>query len=194
MADNQVQTADVPASDTPVSDAKPGASLIGKLLIGGFVSGVILAECAIAYLMIPTPEQVAAVTEERLAERMKETAERVGGDERLPAAEEVLDVEVDLGSYSITYPNGSTMLRIEVTLAGTILQDDKSKFDALFKEKERRYSQMVNIAFRSAELVDIVNDPNLDLIRRRILEKSNALFGQRILRDVVVSQYTTFEQ
>jgi flagellar FliL protein len=184
MADNQVQTADVPASDTPVSDAKPGASLIGKLLIGGFVSGVILAECAIAYLMIPTPEQVAAVTEERLAERMKETAERVGGDERLPAAEEVLDVEVDLGSYSITYPNGSTMLRIEVTLAGTILQDDKSKFDALFKEKERRYSQMVNI----------VNDPNLDLIRRRILEKSNALFGQRILRDVVVSQYTTFEQ
>jgi hypothetical protein len=144
--------------------------------------------------MIPTPEQVAAVTEERLAERMKETAERVGGDERLPAAEEVLDVEVDLGSYSITYPNGSTMLRIEVTLAGTILQDDKSKFDALFKEKERRYSQMVNIAFRSAELVDIVNDPNLDLIRRRILEKSNALFGQRILRDVVVSQYTTFEQ
>jgi hypothetical protein len=39
-----------------------------------------------------------------------------------------------------------------------------------------------------------LQDPKLGLIRRRILAKSNALFGQRILQDVLVSQFFMIEQ
>jgi hypothetical protein len=157
------------------------------------MAGVMLVECAIAYLMIPTPDQVAAVAEARLAERMRETADSIGEAPAISAEEEVPHVEVNLGDYSITYPNGSTMLRIDVSLAGTVLEEDKFEFEQTFKEREKRYSQMVNIEFRSSELADIYSD-NLDLIRRRILEKSNALFGKRLLRDVLISQYTILEQ
>ncbi|MEQ8791421.1 MAG: hypothetical protein RIC55_34480 [Pirellulaceae bacterium] len=169
-------------------------SLLGKLLVAGFMAGVILSECAIAYFMIPTPEQVAALTEANYRKQMKETPESIGESDGLaPADDEVPEVEVDLGTYSITYQNGSSMLRIDLGLAGTMKDEESMEFDEVFEEKKKRFSQMVNVEVRSAELVDL-QDPKLGLIRRRILEKSNALFGQRVLRDVLVSQFFIIEQ
>jgi flagellar FliL protein len=189
MAENEPTTPAVP--QPPVS--KPAITLVSKLLVGLFMAGVILTECAIAYFMMPTSEQVAAEAEARLAKRIKETADDVGGEPAAPESKAPPEIEVELGDYSITYQNGASMLRVDVSLAATLLEEDKSTFDSLFKEKEKRFSQMVNVEFRSSDRVDLI-DPKLGLIRRRILEKSNALFGKRLVRDVVVSQISLIEQ
>jgi len=192
MAENEAPTTESPGEVS----AKPKMTLIGKLLIAGFMASVILTECAVAYFMIPTPEQVAAVTEANYKRRIMETPDSIAeGDGVIAEKDESPEVEVDLGTYSITYQNGSSMMRIDLTLAGTIKEKDKEelKFDELFAEKKKRFSQMVNVEVRSAELVDL-QDPKLGLIRRSILEKSNALLGQRILQDLLVSQFFIIEQ
>jgi flagellar FliL protein len=192
MAENEAPTTGSPGAVS----AKPKMSLVGKLLIAGFMASVILIECAVAYFMIPTPEQVAAVTEANYKRRMMETPDSIAeADGVIAENDEAPEVEVDLGTYSITYQNGASMMRIDLGLAGTIKEKDKEelKFDELFEEKKKRFSQMVNVEVRSAELVDL-QDPKLGLIRRRILEKSNALFGQRILQDVLVSQFFMIDQ
>lgn len=189
MAENQALTPE----NEPVAPTKPRMSLTGKLLVGAFMAGVILMECAIAYFMIPTPEQVAAVAEANMAKRYMERPEDLIDDDGILADDGAPEAEVDLGSYSITYQNGSSMLRIDLGLAGTLKEEEQAEFEDLFKEKERRFSQMINVEVRSAELIDL-QDPKLGLIRRRILEKSNALFGKQILRDVLVSQFFIIEQ
>lgn len=182
---------EVEAPPEETQESKPGFSLVGKIIVASCMAGVILVECAIAYLLIPSADDVAAATEARLAEDAKDDEEVDEFEE--PDAEVIPEVEVDLGAYSITYRNGATMLHIEVSLAATLKEEDSSEFETLFEEKKKRFSQLVMFEFRSAEPVDL-HANELGLIRRQILEKSNALFGKQIVRQVLVSAFSVVEQ
>ena len=54
------------AENAPDAAAKTGGGLKSKLLVGVFVSGVVIAETVVFFLMVPSGEEVAALAESRL--------------------------------------------------------------------------------------------------------------------------------
>ena len=108
--------------------AKTGGGMMGKVMIAGFMGGVIAVECLLAYLFIPSPDEVAALAEENMAKKLPAS---LATDEINAAQEETKDmVEMQLGDYSITISqrNSSTALRADFTLAGTVLASEESEF------------------------------------------------------------------
>ena len=57
------------AEATPQESAKP--SMAPKLMVGGFISFVIIVETLIFFFMVPSAEDVAALAESRLVERLE---------------------------------------------------------------------------------------------------------------------------
>jgi len=51
----------------------------------------------------------------------------------------------------------------------------------------------VILAIRAAEVADLA-EPGLGLLKRTILEKTNALLGKPMLRAVIVSEFSYMEQ
>jgi flagellar FliL protein len=104
-------------------------------------------------------------------------------------------VEVPLGQYSVTVsrPNASTSLRVDFELVGTVLEEEAAEMSSLFDRHVHRFRDQILYEIRNSEPADLA-DPGLGLIKRRILEKSNALFGKPILRSVVFSQFSYIEQ
>jgi len=170
-----------------------GGSLTGKLIICGFMGAVVAVECLLAFLFIPTAEEVALLAEEKMTKKLPATVaqdELVVQDERAAAA-----VEVDLGEYTITLsqPNSNLALRVDFQLYGTVLEKEKGQLDAAMERNKHRFRDQILVEIRNSGVEDL-SDPALGLIKRRILEKSNALLGKPLLQSVVFSQFSYIEQ
>lgn len=178
-------------SEATPQPAPKGSSFLGRLMIAGFMAAVVITECVLAYLWIPSADEVMAKAEQQITEQTaKEEAADVAEEDEQAAV-----VEVELGQFSITShrPSTSTTLRVDFTLVGTVLESDKEEFDQLLERNKFRFRDMVLVEIRNADLADLT-DPGLGLIKRRILEKSNALFGKNILRSVFFSDYTFLDE
>ena len=182
---------DVQQADAP--PAKSGGGLIGKLMIAGFMGGVIAVECLLAYLFIPTPDEVAALAEENMTKKLPASL----ATEEITAAQDEMKntVEVQLGDYSITISqrNSSTALRADFTLAGTVLATENSSMENMMDKYKARFREIVLYEFRNSEREDL-DDPELGLIKRRILERSNTLFGKPILKTLMFPDFSYIEQ
>jgi hypothetical protein len=179
----------------PAPAAKSGG-LMGKLMIAGFMGGVVAVECLLAYLFIPSAEQVAAMAEHNMQKKLpapleSETeAHGESDDSKKPA------IELELGEYSITVtqPNSPTALRVDFQLVGIVKSDDEAEAKALFDKNIHRFRDLVLSEIRNLESTDLA-DPGLTLIKRRILEKSNNnLFGKSLIKSIVFSQFSYVEQ
>lgn len=104
-------------------------------------------------------------------------------------------VEMDLEQFVVTahQPASATTVRIELHLFGTVRASDKEEFEELVKGNQHRVREQVLFTLRSAEPVDLT-DPGLGLIKRRILEKTNALLGKPLLQGVAISEFSYYEQ
>ncbi|WP_145056360.1 hypothetical protein [Lignipirellula cremea] len=154
-----------------------------KLGLGGLVVAVILAECCVAYLFLPSEAEVQAMAVAKVeAEEEKE-------------AEAVEAAEVDLGMFnvSVSQPNSSATLRIDFHLYGTVLSSEKIELDTQYTEKLHRFRDLVITEVLTADRDDLVHS-RLGLIKRRILEKSNLLFGKPLIKSVVLSNYSFVDQ
>lgn len=173
--------------------AKSGSGLIGKLIIAGCMGGVIAVECLLAYLFIPTPDEVAALAEENMARKLP--ASLATQEISAAQAETKNMVEIPLGDYSLTIAqrNSNTVLRADFTLAGAVLASDESPFGTLMTKHPARFREIVLYEFRNSEREDL-DDPELGLIKRRILERSNKLFGKPILKTVMIPDFSYIEQ
>jgi len=188
--------ATLPTTETPPAVAtRPsrGSSLKQRLLLASFVAAVILTECLLAYLFVPSGKQIAAVAEARYVEELANAVDQP--EEPIVANETLAVTEVDLGSYSITslQPSSNVTLRIDFRLFGTVSPSDKGEFDKRFTNVEHRLRDQVIVEVRNSDMTDL-RDAGLGLIRRRILEKSNALFGRPLLKSVVFSDFSFVEQ
>jgi flagellar FliL protein len=165
-------------------------SLVGRLLIVAFMGAVVIAECMFAYLWLPSAEQVAAEIE-LVAQQAQAGA---NGNEEGQANEDILKAEVDLGSFSTTKHRMLTesTFRTDFHLWGTVAEDDLDEFNELFQRNENRFRNLVIVEIHDSEIDDLV-DPGLGLIKRRILEKSNALLGKPLLRSVLFADFTFVE-
>ena len=157
------------------------------------MGGVVAIECLVAYFLFPSPDEVAALAQRNLEKTLPATLNTEGALANEKETEAVF--ETDLGEYSITVtqPNSTTALRVDFHLYGTVLDDDTSEIKTLFERNIHRFRDQVLYEIRNSEPADLA-DPGLALIKRRILEKSNALFGKPILRSIVFSQFSYIEQ
>lgn len=159
-------------------------SILSKAYIALFLLGVVLVECTIAYLYIPT---------------RSETAQMAGlapmTDPAQPGEEPEDQTEVDLGEFSVTafQPISSTTLRIDFHLYGTIKTEEKPEFDLAWAENTHRVRDQVIVTIRSCELAELT-DAGLGLIKRRILEKTNRTLAKPLLKSILFTDFAFIEQ
>ncbi len=175
------------ADTASTTESKPRSSLLSRLIIASFMGCVVAAECLFAYFWLPSASEVSAQVEQ-IAREAQEAAEASQADS---AADTTPTVEVDLGKFTITnhqLPNETTF-RTDFHLFGTVSEAEKKDFTELFGRNEHRFRDQVIMEIRNCKVSDL-EDASLDLIKRRFLEKSNALFGKPVLRSIIFADYT----
>ena len=180
-------------ADAAVEAPAKSGSLMGKLMIAGFMALVVAVECVLAFMFIPSAEDVAVLAEQRLAKKLPADLKT---DELGEADEDGTSiVEVELGEYSVTVtdPNSTTSQRVDFVLVGTVRDDDQKELQAEYDRSVNRFRDQILYEIRNSDRNDFA-DPSLGLIKRRILEKSNDLFGQPLLRSILIPQFSFVEQ
>jgi hypothetical protein len=77
--------------------------------------------------------------------------------------------------------------------AGEGTDEDNSSFGKLFNKNRNRFRDQVIIIIRNAQMSDLA-DPGLVLIKRKILEKTNSLLGEPLLKEVLFSDFAVVQQ
>jgi hypothetical protein len=119
------------------------------------------------------------------------SASAVAAHDHSPMAER----EVDLGQYALTshQPATNRTLLVDFHLYAIVASEDEAAFRQRFEQNKHRFREQVIVTMRGAETADFA-DPGLGLIKRLILEKSNAVLGKPLLRSVIFSEFTFLEQ
>ena len=78
-------------------------------------------------------------------------------------------------------------------LAGTVLASQKKQTQRLRDDDLHRFHERVSLAIRNSDVSDLA-EPDLGLIRRRILATSSDLFGERVLRELTFSDFRLYDQ
>lgn len=170
--------------------------MMGNLIIGAFVVAVVTAECAAAYLLLPSPQTVAAMAAEELkkneAEDKKKKEDEHHHDKHDHGAP---TVEVDLGKFAITssQPQSNALMRISFSLWGAVEEEHLHEFQELYERHKHRLRQEVIFIVRQTD-VDGLTDPNLVLLKRRIQDKANFILGENLLHGVVFSEFSFIDQ
>ncbi len=177
-------------NEQPTPAPKPAGSKLGRLLIAVFMGAVVASECLFAYFWLPSADEVAARVEQVAKQAQNDPDLKSGNQE----GKEVLTAEVDLGAFTVTnhhLPTEATF-RTDFHLWGTVAESDQDEFNQVFQRNLNRFRSQVIEEIRNCEIKDL-EDAGLGLIKRRFLEKSNALFGKPLLRSVVFADYTFVE-
>jgi len=160
-----------------------------------FVSVIVLVEIVAASMLAPTAQET-----ERLGQ---ELAAAASGKETHVDEELSVDSykthkemrEVELGNYNVTRFNRTTntTLAIDFELYGAVLAEDAAEFQHVFENNKARIREQVNLTLHGAESADLT-DAGLGLIKRRILEKTNRVLGQPLLKEVLFSKFSFVER
>jgi flagellar basal body-associated protein FliL len=203
MADQVTDEVETQPAAEEAAGRRPSSAILVRITVVLFLVAVVGTECLIASLWLPSTS--AATSIDAAAEHSgKKAANATGHGAETPSpAEEPADgktdppeqVEIDLEQFNVTahQPTSNTTMRIEFRLFGVISPSDKVEFEKLLKANHHRFREQVLVTLRSAEGTDLA-DAGLGLIKRQILEKTNALLGKPLLRGVIVSDFSYMEQ
>jgi hypothetical protein len=165
-------------------------SVAKTIIVAALVAVVILTECVFAYLLIPSHSELETWAAAKAAK------EHPGGDAgHEHKAEGKKEIEVDLGKYNVVVhkPTANMTLRVNFHLIGTVLDEEEHEFTELLAKHQHRLRDQAIFEIRNSQIEDLT-DPGLALLKRRILAKSNELFGKPLLRSVVFSDFSFIEQ
>ena len=173
--------------------APQGSSPFGKLAILLMVGMVVVLECAVAYFLIPSRGETAVMAGIEMPSNEPSAATAEEPPEEQP--ETPTQVEVDLGEFAVTsyQPVTNTTLRIDFHLYGTVGVENEKDLLARLERNNHRFRDEVIVTVRSSEITDLT-DAGLGLIKRKILEKSNALLGKQYLKSIIFSDFSFIEQ
>lgn len=173
------------AKDAPESKKKGG----GKLKIITLVVTIMIVECGLAYWFFGAAAPHQAESAETNADPH---AESDAEDEHDAVGE---GLEISLGQFDVTafQPTSNTTLRVSFQLYGTVRPKDEQGVKAMIEERKHRFREQVLEIVRSSELNDLT-DPVLGLIKRKILEKTNRLLGKPLVKGIVFSDFSYYEQ
>jgi flagellar basal body-associated protein FliL len=173
-------------SDHKAADAAPAAKKGGKLKIIVLIVTIMIVECGLAYWFFGSAAPHTAESAE--TEKSHEEEEEEGHDDGE-------GVEVALGDFDVTafQPTSNTTLRVSFKLYATVKVSDEATVTTLIEERKHRFRELVLEIIRSSEMNDLT-DPVLGLIKRKILEKTNRLLGKAMIKGVVFSDFSYYEQ
>ena len=186
-------TAAATAETTAESGPKrPGLFTLVKAV--AFVSVVVLVEIVGASMLIPSAKDVQAIGAQLAS------ADAAGdvavADERQVDSTLLADTrEVALGSYHVlTFdPQSGSSVNIDFDLFGTVLANEESEFFRLYELNQNRISEQVTVTMRGLEVTDFT-DADLDLIKRKLLEKTNRALGKPLLHSTVIPKFSFIER
>jgi flagellar FliL protein len=178
------------------------------IIAAAVVVVVILTECVLAYLLIPSPAQLQAQLQAPAAAMPAPAADGHGSEHKESSAhgesnegahggkgDHKPETEMELGKFNLVIhqPASNLTLRVNFHLIGTVLEEDKEAFTHLLAKNQHRLRDQVIFEVRSCELSELT-DPGLALIKRKILAKSNELLGKPLIKAVVFSEFAFIEQ
>jgi flagellar basal body-associated protein FliL len=193
MPDEAPSSPDIPI---PPSEIAPGGatSWLTKAVVLLFLVVVVVGECLVAYMCIPSQSEAAAMVGVATDAPPPQKAPKT---EPVAVETEATDqqVEVDLGTFSVTayQPAANTTLRIDFHLFGTASASEAKDLQSHLEENTHRFRDQVIVTLRSSDITDLT-DAGLGLIKRKILEKTNAMLGKRYLKTVIFSDFSFIEQ
>ena len=189
---------DVTTTEPVDLEQQPGAELTessppGKLKLLAFAATVVVAECLVAYLYIPTASGNPAVA--GVSTEAEAAAQSPYDLEEQAQKAKVETVEIDLGEFAVTsfQPISNTTLRIDFHLFGTIPAEKQEDLEKALQDNMHRIRDQVIVTVRSSDLTDLT-DAGLGLIKRKILEKINRALGKPYLDAVIFSDFSFIEQ
>jgi flagellar FliL protein len=183
----------------PAPEVAPASGRLAALRIllkaAAFVAVVVVLEVAAAALLIPGSEQTRAIGEKLAAEAQAAPTDGVAGAPKDREVDPQDLREVNLGAFNILRydPQTDASLSIDFELYGTVLAESEAEFQQLYPPNQRRIEEQIHIILRSVEVGDLA-DPGLGLIKRRILEKTNAALGKSLVREAIFSKFTFYER
>jgi flagellar FliL protein len=169
------------------------------IIVAVLVMVVILTECMFAYLLIPSTGDLEKWAAEKAAKAGHAAGhEGHGGTGEHAQAKkhgEHPEAEVDLGKYNVIIhqPTANVTLRVSFHLIGTVAEEEHTEFEHLLEKNQHRLRDQAIFEIRNCQIEDLT-DPGLALLKRRILAKSNDLFGKPLLHSVVFSDFSFIEQ
>lgn len=171
--------------------------MLKPILIAVFISAVILVECALAYLLIPSTSDLEGWAKKKEGEHAaagEHGKEEVAEEHKSEHAAEH-EAEVELGKFNVIVhkPTENLTMRINFHLIGTVPEKEHHEFEELYPKCEHRLRDQIIFEIRKSEVADL-SDPGLALLKRKILAKSNELLGKPMLRTVVFSDFAFIEQ
>jgi flagellar FliL protein len=149
---------------------------------------IMIVECGLAYWFFgsaaPHPAESAEIAADPHAEKAEEEAHDDGEA-----------VELSLGQFDVTayQPTSTTTLRVSFQLYGTMKASDEETVKTMIEERKHRFREQILEIVRSSEINDLT-DPVLGLIKRKILEKTNRLLGKPLVKGIVFSEFSYYEQ
>ena len=173
-------------------EAAKGGGVLGKLIVGTVVALVVGIEAGAAYMLTPSPAEVSASVKQQLeAERQNQAVDQ----DLVIDASGAPQVEVEIGQFNITIHQqaAESSYTISCKVIGTVAVKDKDEFDKLKGLNDARLRERIMIEFRNAQIGELT-DSELGLIKRRILEKTNALFGKPLLTSILLPDFNFYQQ
>lgn len=178
--------------DELTADERP--SWFARIRILAFVVAVIVVECLLAWLYLPSLSKDAAVTG---AETDANSQADVQANQDEAQHEDRFEglTEVDLEEYSVTayQPASGTTLRIDFHLWGMVHEEDSEEVLKLLEGRRHRFREQILFTVRSAAIPDLT-DERLGLIKRKTLEKANEVLGKQLLRSLIFDDFSLIEQ
>ncbi len=179
---------------------KPGLMTLIKAL--AVVSVLVLLQLVGVSMLMPSSEETSKIAEKLVAAdaaHEAEEAEGSGAHAEHEATEEegvTHDMrEVKLGSYHVVTFNTDTgtSLNIDFELYGTVLAKEETEFTHLFEANKVRLREQILVTLRSSDVADL-SDPDLGLLKRQILEKTNRTLGKPLLSEAIFSKFSFIER
>ncbi|WP_164101080.1 dihydrolipoamide acetyltransferase [Candidatus Laterigemmans baculatus] len=186
--------AEKPKPDTDSAAAEEAASKpagAGKYVMVGFISTLMVIETALFFFLVPSGEEVAALAEARLVQRVQAGEQDAAEQE----SEENQVQEFDLGSFGETFSpiDADNRYRVEFRLFGLVKQKDVEKLTTEFDAKAGRLRHAIRMKVRNSELSEL-EENQLGLLQRRILTTCNHLLEDDLLLSVGFNDYQVFQE
>ena len=172
--------------DVVSSPKKPGMTIVFLVLVT--VTAVVLAEVLVGYMLLPSPQKVNAEVEKAI----EKTTQKAGGDVPYKTAnvknaiQGEKQIEMPLGDpFNITEGNLTNMpFRLSISFTVLINKSDEEEFKKRYEESKSRIRNGVITILRDLKQTEIT-DPNLGLIRNKIMVKINEILGAPLVKDVL---------
>jgi flagellar FliL protein len=193
-----------PQADAPAVK-KPGFMTLIKAL--AVVSVLVLLQLVGVSMLMPSARETTEIAEKLVAADAVQEAEEADAHAAVAAADSEIAAdshgapgshdmrEVKLGSYHVVTFNTDTgtSLNIDFELYGTVLAKEEPEFSHLYEANQVRLREQILVTVRAADVADL-SDPDLGLLKRQILEKTNRTLGKPLLNEAIFSKFSFIER